>query len=144
MGELLAMELGDVVVWKSDMDGLDVPILLENWSQIYESVDVIWIEIHPFLAPTSLPDIKKLSTLLLESKFQGVLFDNYGCVVGSGRERSLGDLVFNNCEKMATKSRRLQRSPYYFDLIVFKSSIGSMQTIERLMGTLNPIKFGCL
>jgi FkbM family methyltransferase len=142
--ELLAMELGDVVVWKSDTDGLDVPILLENWPQICATVDVIWIELHPNLPPTSLPDIKKLSTLLLESKFQGVLFDNYGCVVGSGRERSLGDLVFNNCEKMATKSRRLQRSPYYFDLIVFKSSIGSMQTIERLMDTLNPAKLGRL
>ena len=142
--ELLAMELGDVVVWKSDTDGLDIPILLENWSQIHESVDVIWIEVHPFLAPTSLPDIQELSRLLVESNFQGVLFDNYGCVVGSGRERSLGDLVINNCEKMATKSRRLQRSPYYFDLIVFKSSIGSLEIIERLMDTLNPAKLGRL
>ena len=144
VGELLAMELGDVVVWKSDTDGLDVPILLENWSQIYASVDVIWIEVHPFLAPTSLPDIQELSRLLAESNFQGVLFDNYGCVVGSGRERSLGSLVLTNCEKMTTKSRRLQKTPYYFDLIAFKSNIGSVEVSERLMDVLNPSRSSCL
>ena len=133
-----------VLVWKSDTDGFDVPILLDNWSSIITRVDVIWIELHPHLPPTSLLDIKMLSDIFSDSQFEGVLFDNYGCALGRGAGKSLGELILYNCQKVSPKTRRLQKLPYYFDLVAFKSSIGSLETRECLIDSLLSGSAGCL
>jgi FkbM family methyltransferase len=133
---LLELAEGDVVVWKSDTDGLDIPILLENYQRVTADVDVIWIEIHPHLPPTSLSDIEMLTELLSESEFVGVLFDNFGCVVGHGEGESLGAIVLSNCQKLSPKTQRLQKSPFYFDLVAFKSSLGNSELRQRLLNAL--------
>lgn len=48
--ELLSgTEQHDLVVWKSDTDGLDLPILLSGWDRIESRCSVIWFEFDPFM-----------------------------------------------------------------------------------------------
>lgn len=47
--ELLAdADQHDLTIWKSDTDGLDIPILLSDWDRIEASCGVIWFEFDPF------------------------------------------------------------------------------------------------
>ena len=39
----------DLVVWKSDTDGLDLTLLDQDWDLIVSSCDVVWFEWDPFL-----------------------------------------------------------------------------------------------
>lgn len=49
VAELLSTaEQHDLVIWKSDTDGLDIPILLANWEILNRECGVIWFEFDPF------------------------------------------------------------------------------------------------
>jgi FkbM family methyltransferase len=57
---LTGLDDNDLVVWKSDTDGLDLSILLSAWDSILRRCDVVWFEFDPFLdvAPEKhLPDL---------------------------------------------------------------------------------------
>ncbi|SDR86751.1 methyltransferase, FkbM family [Nocardioides scoriae] len=48
--ELLAdADRHDVVVWKSDTDGLDLTLLEQDWDIVLSTCDVVWFEWDPFL-----------------------------------------------------------------------------------------------
>lgn len=50
VAELLAdADRHDVVVWKSDTDGLDLTLLEQDWDTVLSACDVVWFEWDPFL-----------------------------------------------------------------------------------------------
>ena len=77
--ELLDMtDHNDLVVWKSDVDGFDIHVLANHWTDIDERADVIWFE---FDTPGTLGDSNDVDALieaLIASERHCLVYDNLG------------------------------------------------------------------
>jgi FkbM family methyltransferase len=85
VGEMVSVEdlLGragghDLVIWKSDTDGLDLPILDTGWSDIDARCDVIWFELDPFLDTEGGARLTVVSDKIAASDRVVMVFDNIG------------------------------------------------------------------
>lgn len=87
--QLLVDVIAVVVVWKSDTDGFDLPIFLENFELLTSKSKIWWLELHPHLLPTTPADIRVLASLLSQLDAEGVLFDNDGHFVGAAKGKNL-------------------------------------------------------
>lgn len=77
--ELLAQASDDdLVIWKSDTDGLDIHLLVEHWTVIDETCDVIWFEYDPFETLGDTEDIPRLWQQLGASGRGVIVYDNLG------------------------------------------------------------------
>jgi FkbM family methyltransferase len=77
--ELLAHAEGhDRVVWKSDIDGLDIHLLVECWSVIDGRCDVLWFEYDPVATLGDRDDVERLVDLLAGSGRWLRVYDNLG------------------------------------------------------------------
>lgn len=68
----------DLAIWKSDTDGLDLPILDEGWAEIDEACDVIWFELDPFLDTEKGARLPRLASRIADSDRVVMVFDNIG------------------------------------------------------------------
>jgi FkbM family methyltransferase len=68
----------DMVIWKSDTDGLDFTILREAWQQIDQVSSVIWFEFDPFLDIDSGAGLPELLELIGKSGRIMHVVDNTG------------------------------------------------------------------
>jgi FkbM family methyltransferase len=123
-------------VWKSDIDGLDLPIFLENKELICAYSKIIWIEIEPHLFPTRSEDIYAFLEIIRNSDFHGALFDNFGKCVGSGTGAEIADLVIKNLPQSRRVTHRFRNAPSYFDLILVHASIGDSKLLSDLLDSL--------
>lgn len=77
--EILAMpDPGDLVVWKSDIDGFDIHVLVNHWEVIEKRCEVIWFE---FDSPRTLgdrDDIARLVDLFAQTDRTLLVYDNLG------------------------------------------------------------------
>lgn len=78
-GALLSRTAGfDLVVWKSDTDGLDISLLLADWDAVNVRCGVIWFEFDPNLDVEKGRRIEELTQRLAASNRLCRVFDNYG------------------------------------------------------------------
>lgn len=83
--ELLQQTDGhDLVIWKSDTDGLDVTLLIENWDSITDRCSVLWFELHPGLDVDRGRRVPDLVDLLRGIEGTLTIFDNLGQRMLSG------------------------------------------------------------
>ena len=68
----------DLVIWKSDTDGLDIAILDAEWSAVASTCDVIWFELDPFLDTEDGVRLPHLATQIEASDRVVIVFDNVG------------------------------------------------------------------
>ena len=68
----------DHVVWKSDIDGYDIHLLVDHWSSIESVCDTLWFEYDPVGTLGQRTDIELLIDLLADSGRRLVVFDNLG------------------------------------------------------------------
>jgi FkbM family methyltransferase len=77
--ELLAgTESYDHIVWKSDIDGYDIHLLVDNWTEIESRCETIWFEYDPVSTLGDKGDIERLIDLLADGGRKVVVFDNLG------------------------------------------------------------------
>jgi FkbM family methyltransferase len=134
--EILVGSKSELSIWKSDIDGLDLPVFLENRKLICEYAKIIWIEIEPDLFPTRSEDVYSFLEFIRTSDFHGSLFDNFGECVGSGTGAEVANLVINNLPKSRKVTNRFRNAPSYFDLIIVHASIGDSKLLSDLLRSL--------
>ncbi len=77
--ELLAGTDGyDQVTWKSDIDGLDIHVLVQHWDAIDSGCDTLWFEFDPPSTLGDRDDIGRLIDLLADSGRTVEAYDNLG------------------------------------------------------------------
>ena len=77
--ELLAGTDGyDQVTWKSDIDGLDIHVLVQHWDAIDGRCDTLWFEFDPPSTLGDRDDIGRLIDLLADSGRTVEAYDNLG------------------------------------------------------------------
>jgi FkbM family methyltransferase len=77
--ELVAEAAGyDLVVWKSDVDGLDIHLLVEHWALIEGGCDVLWFEYAPADTLGSPDDAQRLAALIGASGRAVDVYENLG------------------------------------------------------------------
>ncbi len=119
--DLCAMSDCEVVVWKSDTDGLDLPILLSGWEDITGRCSVLWLEFDPILTHHDYVDafLERLPQLNRDL----LVFDNFGLrmlrVPASGARKALGDLTGWLIQQDASGYRRVN----YLDIWVAPSTL---------------------
>lgn len=79
--ELLDLAQGDLVIWKSDTDGLDVTLLLAGWNLISARCAVVWFELDPRLDVDGGRGIPALISTIARSGRTVLVFDNHGSFV---------------------------------------------------------------
>ena len=79
VSELLSSTSGyEHVVWKSDVDGLDIHILVSAWTRIDASCDTIWFEFDPASTWGPRTDVDALIDLIADSGRHLFVYDNLG------------------------------------------------------------------
>lgn len=68
----------DEVVWKSDIDGFDVHVLVHHWDDIADACRTLWFEFDPAGTLGDREDITTLVDLLADSGRDVRVFDNLG------------------------------------------------------------------
>ncbi|MGD8150015.1 hypothetical protein [Ornithinimicrobium sp. Y1694] len=68
----------DYVIYKSDIDGFDIHVLAQYWSDIEPRCDVIWFEYDPVRTLGDRADIARLLDLLAASGRELWVYDNLG------------------------------------------------------------------
>jgi FkbM family methyltransferase len=68
----------DHVIWKSDIDGLDIHVLVQHWDVIDGRSDTLWFEFDPPATLGDLGDIARLVELLAASNRRVDAYDNLG------------------------------------------------------------------
>ncbi len=68
----------DRVVWKSDIDGFDIHLLAEHWTDIDGRCDVLWFEYDPVATLGDRVDVDTLVDLLGASGRRLRVYDNLG------------------------------------------------------------------
>jgi hypothetical protein len=77
--ELLAdVDRYDQVTWKSDIDGLDIHVLVEHWDVIDSRCDTLWFEFDPPSTLGNPGDVRRLIDLLAASGREVAAYDNLG------------------------------------------------------------------
>lgn len=74
--ELLARAQGDLVVWKTDTDGIDIHLVSEYWDDIVKRCDVIWMEFDPVGTLGPPQDIESLMGQIAASRRELHVYDN--------------------------------------------------------------------
>jgi hypothetical protein len=78
-GQLLAHADGHArVVWKSDVDGFDIHLLVEHWAAIDAACEVLWFEYDPVATLGDRDDVGRLADLLAGSGRWHRVYDNLG------------------------------------------------------------------
>jgi FkbM family methyltransferase len=65
-------------VWKSDVDGFDIHLLVAHWADIEPRCDVLWFEYDPVATLGDQADVGRLCELLAESGRRLRVYDNLG------------------------------------------------------------------
>ena len=68
----------DAVVWKSDIDGFDIHLLVDHWAVIDGRCQVLWFEYDPVATLGDRDDIERLVGLLEGSGRRLSVYDNLG------------------------------------------------------------------
>ena len=68
----------DQVTWKSDIDGLDIHVLVQHWDVIDSRCDTLWFEFDPPSTLGDRDDIGRLIDLLAASRRTVEAYDNLG------------------------------------------------------------------
>jgi FkbM family methyltransferase len=77
--ELLAEVDGyDEVTWKSDIDGLDIHVLVQHWEVIDQKCHTLWFEFDPPAVLGDPDDVDRLVELLAASGREVHVYDNLG------------------------------------------------------------------
>ncbi|HBX80841.1 MAG: hypothetical protein WAV45_14535 [Propionibacteriaceae bacterium] len=66
------------VLWKTDIDGFDIHILVEHWDVIRANCEVLWFEFDPPGTLGDRSDIARLCELVGSSGLDMVVYDNLG------------------------------------------------------------------
>lgn len=66
------------VLWKTDIDGFDIHILVEHWDVIRATCEVLWFEFDPPGTLGDRGDIARLCELVGSSGLDMVVYDNLG------------------------------------------------------------------
>jgi FkbM family methyltransferase len=133
---LLSNVTADIVIWKSDTDGFDLPIFLENFKIITSSTKIWWLELHPHLMPTTPEDVTTLASSLAQLGADGALFDNYGHFISAARGQYLETLINSTIELLSNSTRVPGKRIQYFDLIAFHPETGLNIPNENLITAL--------
>lgn len=112
----------DRVVWKSDIDGLDIHVLVQHWDVIHQGCDTLWFEFDPPSTLGDPDDVQRLIDLLAASGRSVAVFDNLGRRMvdlepGSAVATGLGTLV-----KWLREQREGHVTVLYVDLWAFSPS----------------------
>lgn len=77
--EILATVPADErVIWKSDIDGLDIHVLTAYWAEIRSRCAALWFEFDPAHTLGPDEDVAQLVELLADSGECVLIFDNLG------------------------------------------------------------------
>lgn len=68
----------DLVIWKTDTDGLDVSLLLSSWRAIDLACHVVWFELDPVLDVEEGRHVIDLAQAIAASGRTALIFDNTG------------------------------------------------------------------
>ncbi len=68
----------DEVTWKSDIDGLDIHVLVQHWKVIDDRCDTLWFEFDPASTLGDRGDTGRLVDLLASSGREVAVYDNLG------------------------------------------------------------------
>lgn len=68
----------DYLIWKSDIDGFDIHVLVQHWGDIDGGCDAIWFEYDPSRTLGDRSDIDRLIQLLAASGRRLLVHDNLG------------------------------------------------------------------
>ncbi len=68
----------DEVTWKSDIDGLDIHVLVQHWEVIDGRCDTLWFEFDPPETLGDKGDVDRLIDLLAASGREIAVYDNLG------------------------------------------------------------------
>ncbi len=131
--ELLALKKDSFGIWKSDTDGMDIPIILENYELIESACGVLWLEIHPHLFPTNPDLVIKFAQKIADSNRSYLIFDNYGNFISRGSSSDLEDELTSWCQKLQQPRRIGSRLPIYLDIFAF--DLESYPSLNTLLET---------
>lgn len=67
-----------LAVWKSDIDGFDIHVLVQHWEVVDERCAVIWVEYDPPRTLGDPADVDRLIALIAASGREVVVYDNLG------------------------------------------------------------------
>jgi FkbM family methyltransferase len=117
--EILGLAKKEFKIWKSDTDGLDIPILLENLDALNKSCAVWWLEIDPSFASTDAHSVMDFARAVSQTQRSYLLFDNYGNFLSSGDHNNIEVVMAGWCTKLAEKKRRGRNDIMYLDIFTF-------------------------
>lgn len=66
------------MVWKSDIDGYDIHVLVQHWTAITRRCPVLWFEFDPAHTLGDPADVARLIGLLAGSGRHVLVYDNLG------------------------------------------------------------------
>ena len=118
VSDLLSMSDAHLVIWKSDTDGLDVPIVLENFDLLCEKSGIWWLELDPNMDPTNLDMVVKLINVTSKINRHYLLFDNYGNKLLSGEIKKDENEIIQKFRDIPDKFKRGSKDARYYDIFM--------------------------
>lgn len=121
----------DVTVWKSDMDGFDIHVLVEHWSVIDERCDVLWFEFDPVSTLGDPDDVSQLARLLGDCGRVVKIYDNLGrpmLSLGSGDSATTG---IDDIADWLTRQRYGYVMTPYVDVWAVRPELADLLTTEH-------------
>ena len=104
----------DFVLWKSDTDGLDLPLAVQHWPQLAQA-DALWLEWDTAVTPEGPAIARALTERLSDGGWSCVVFDCYGRKMTRLSSSQLGVLL--DLGRWAAQVRQgLQPAVNYFDV----------------------------
>jgi FkbM family methyltransferase len=135
--DLLARASGhDLVIWKSDTDGLDVPILDRGWPEIDALCDVVWFELDPFLDTEGGARLPHLVAQLAASDRVVLVYDNAGRRMLTVSAAAASDVLTGLTQWLSEPT--IPGETGYFDVWAVSSRLAHRSPIDPTDWSLGP------
>jgi FkbM family methyltransferase len=130
-GELLTSARDyDEVIWKSDVDGLDIHVLVQNWEDIDGRCDTLWFEFDPPSTLGDPGDVERLVDLLGASGRRVDAYDNLGRRIVSLEPGTAVATGLRSLVGWLAEQRSGHIAVPYLDLWAFSAGPASQRTTQ--------------
>jgi FkbM family methyltransferase len=114
---LLALRRGhDQVIWKSDIDGFDIHVLVQHWDVIDAGCRVLWFEYDPASTLGDPADTERLIELLGDSGRDLWVYDNLGRHMVDLRGGPMAETVLRDLTRWLQEQRDGYVAVLYLDV----------------------------
>lgn len=134
---LLEKTNGEIIIWKSDLDGLDIPLIAKHFDEILEKCSVVWFEFDPLGAAVKPGDVELLVKKISAVDRHVVIFDNLGRLIAEVHSSIAGELILSLSEWIVLQERSGTQSVHYLDIWLAPENLAKL--LKNTSSALPPL-----